>query len=654
MVFPTALFIPFVGALMLPFDCRAGFACSSSLYVAGTVVAAFGLAMFFIESVYMTVFFFDADPTQKNPWNVYNARVDMLLVLLKAGLVSMAVFAPENDFFGRALPATVVPLVMFIMHNLFFPHYNIYMTQARCGIYFGAFFHGVAAIICGAVSGGTTVIESATGAMMTIFCVMVPIGAYISGRVFTYTQSTLLAKINERKALSYSRGVWSDDLNIFRMWPHVEITARFATAHLFGRRRPRKEDFALVICIFRRGLAEFPNNPYVMSLYAQYLSKFVGDNEHALHVANKIDIERTYMDTQFQIYMMLETKEKDKELEFLDINTHLDRATLNEYSRIIMDTKLNHYMTLHYTRLIWAAVLDKKYDAGRIENLAEQLQLTILKAEDGYVKLMERFPNSSRVRRYYSYFCLWTLNADVKANRLLMEADQRDRQRSEQESRSGGNRERTAYTDIVIPARMLQTSKASTEENREKESKRLRLKLLKRNSGDIRKLLYATTIIGIISTTVLIVGHTVVAQLLETSIHEYKFTKKIIMRDLGTALLWRRCRQLQTAYENSKPVEFKAIQDKLYKEMVSFQENARAMFADTASSSILVDGQRAFSDPWITYKQSFYPELQVARSKRRARCWMSLCFSATAVSRCQVSTFPSSTTASCTITTTFV
>nr|KAJ3422663.1 hypothetical protein HK105_007016 [Polyrhizophydium stewartii] len=248
----------------------------------------------------------------------------------------------------------------------------------------------------------------------------------------------------------------------------------------------RLKDFDEVISIFRRGLSEFPNNPYVMAAYASYLGKLLNDHEHSTRVATKIDILRVYADTQFQIYMILETEQKDKELFFLDLQTDVDMATLNEYSHIIIDTKLNHYFSMLHSRNLWAA----GYSLGKVEHLAEQLQICINRAEDGYNKLIAR--------------------------------------------------------------------KGSKEESREKENKRLRSKLLKRNRSDIKRLLTATT--------------------------------------------------LQKARLSNDRATFTATQSLIYSEMADLKKMAQELFADPYSS-IRVNGYSAFTDTWVQFQLTFYPEL---------------------------------------------
>ncbi|KAL2912240.1 hypothetical protein HK105_208308 [Polyrhizophydium stewartii] len=475
------------------------------------VCLSWGLA--YQAAIYFTAFMFDSDPTKKNPWNVYNPRLDLLLVCLKTILILVSVVASSTAVIMRAIIGTAVPLVMLVLHNIFYPHYNLYLTQ-----------------MVGAAGIGIAAWSTNTGAN-------VPSGLIIMGLLF-------VAGI----PIGY-----------------------FAT--------------------------EFPNNAYVMSSFVQYLQKVMKNTKSALRVANKIDILRTYPDTQFQIYMILETQQKDKELQFLDVSTTMDISTLNEYSRIILDTKLNHFLSLHYTRLLWKVVIDKKYSTSRLESIAEQLQLSINKAEDGYNKLIER----SRVLRYYSYFCLWTLNDDLKANRLLLEADNRERIKDAMTARGNGKKDRTAFTDAAV-AKPSSGAKLGSEEKRAKEYKLLRTKLLKRNSGDIRTLLLATTVIGIIATTVLITAHTIAIN------QKIDYVTSREINDVYTPLVWRRIRSLESAYLNNDLTTFVTLQSSLYSIAVTMKKSVDSNFANKDSSIGIPGIGSPFQDAWVNLTIAFYPE----------------------------------------------
>nr|KAJ3417728.1 hypothetical protein HK105_000867 [Polyrhizophydium stewartii] len=334
----------------------------------------------------------------------------------------------------------------------------------------------------------------------------------------------------------------------------------------------------LLVCLktilILRGLSEFPNNAYVMSSFVQYLQKVMKNTKSALRVANKIDILRTYPDTQFQIYMILETQQKDKELQFLDVSTTMDISTLNEYSRIILDTKLNHFLSLHYTRLLWKVVIDKKYSTSRLESIAEQLQLSINKAEDGYNKLIER---------------------------LLLEADNRERIKDAMTARGNGKKDRTAFTDAAV-AKPSSGAKLGSEEKRAKEYKLLRTKLLKRNSGDIRTLLLATTVIGIIATTVLITAHTIAIN------QKIDYVTSREINDVYTPLVWRRIRSLESAYLNNDLTTFVTLQSSLYSIAVTMKKSVDSNFANKDSSIGIPGIGSPFQDAWVNLTIAFYPE----------------------------------------------
>ncbi|KAI8923097.1 hypothetical protein BC831DRAFT_506245 [Entophlyctis helioformis] len=657
-VYPSALLIPMMGVFMAGINCPAdsvsgdmlgSYSCFTPDRLGSVIMSLFGLVTYLFTSLYLTVFIFESNPMGKTALHKAHPRVDMLFVVLKAGLVAAWVYLPESNVYTRLLLTLLVGLVMFGVHNMFFPYFNIYITQMRCGTYFATIVLSIASCIItivarlmGGYIGSVAVLISYAG----LFILSWPIGFVVTGWSYKNLQTYLRKRVGDQtvKSGNSAGNSWTDDANLFYMWAHPEVAARFGVNHIFGRRQPKPEHFAEITLLFERGLLELPGYPQVTLMYALYLFHVTGHREGSYRLTKKLDIRNVFFDTQLQLFIHVQAETKERELAFLETDVILDVASANEYSRIIYQTKLNHFLSLHHARQVRRLVLDRKYESSKLEAIGEVLYLTSEDAEKGYEKLIDKFPESAALYRFYSHFARYILCDEIKANQLLSEAealeadvpedddDENDKdydltlkvenqsthRPSLRPSMTEGRSSITKYSEEGLGSAhdgslgsskqgSRSASNASFETGRARENNRIRTKMLQAYVYDMRLLLLAILVIGVVSLGVLIASNLIVNDLITATTSGLTFLKLLHEREIATSLSLQRCRQIQEAHDAQDYTAFKATQEKLYNEMMELQFVARETFRLRDSNSGITNA--FYSEPMIAVNVSYYPQI---------------------------------------------
>eukprot|EP00842_Homolaphlyctis_polyrhiza_P002249 jgi/Hompol1/3024/HPOL_006303-RA len=122
--------IPIFSIGLTPFDCGDDTSnCAAGTRVIAMIIGGTTALTEITLAAYFLTLLFDSDPTKKEPWSKYHPRLDILLLILKVLLFCVVVLGEESQNTAKAVLGTLIPGLMFIMHNVFYPHYNIYMTQ---------------------------------------------------------------------------------------------------------------------------------------------------------------------------------------------------------------------------------------------------------------------------------------------------------------------------------------------------------------------------------------------------------------------------------------------------------------------------------------------------------------------------------------------
>eukprot|EP00842_Homolaphlyctis_polyrhiza_P001932 jgi/Hompol1/273/HPOL_002466-RA len=371
-----------------------------------------------------------------------------------------------------------------------------------------------------------------------------------------------------------------------------------------------------------RGMMEFQGNHAVTLMNSMYLLYVQGNRETAYRLAHKIDIRDVAFDLQIQLFIHFQTETKERELAFLQTDVHLDPTSANEFSRLIHQTKLNHFLSLHHCRDIRRLVLDKKYETEKLEEMGEALYRTSEEAEKGYDLLIDKFPESAALYKFYAHFVKYVSCDDVRSQALLdtaemIEANEGKFSDNPEEqmdlkyelalrveaantnNTSGGNNAHKGASnnaaDIMSEGGSRDDSDSRSGSGRDKatgrakESNRIRAKLLNVYVNDMRFLLIATIFIGAGAMGVLIASHLIVQNMATVTQSGLTFLAMLHRREYVSALSLRRLRAMQDAITANDHVTFAAIQSKLFAEMTDLQMIARATYEQRDSSNPATD-----------------------------------------------------------------
>ena len=354
-----------------------------------------------------------------------------------------------------------------------------------------------------------------TLSFLVVYIIGIIGGWHLTFQLYNRSQNYYKKKLENLAMEHYDNGKWTDDENVFKHWVFVEMTARYALDSLKGRKRPYSEDINNMRKIFERGLMEFPENSHLTVLFSLYTCNAFGKKPQSFSIMHRLEVSRLFMDSQIQCYMHLQLELKDKELSFLDSDATLDAAVANEYARIIQDTKLNHYIATLYARAMWRLVSDRAYDTSKLEKVSENMNRAVIKASDGYKRLIQKFPRSAALYRYYAHFSTHVLGDEDEAHQLNAQAQVLEVAKAEAlaaaKKKTGG----AAATLTKPPVNPRTLSDMTMTSNRAKESAKIRSKLLARNAGDIKLLFAATAIIGILSFGILIASHLLIGDVIK-------------------------------------------------------------------------------------------------------------------------------------------
>ena len=177
-------------------------------------------------------------------------HVELSYMGLKILLAVIWLYLPESFVWPRLLVATLVPLLLFSLHNVFYPFYDLFLTRLKCGVYLGTFLTGLVALIAG--NSGSSFVQTLGLAvvMFCLFCVGFFLGFTTTGQLYVWRQSGLRRLVRNLAQDNYRDLTWSVCQRVFKLKSNVELAARFSTHHLVGRRQPNADQFTEIASIF--------------------------------------------------------------------------------------------------------------------------------------------------------------------------------------------------------------------------------------------------------------------------------------------------------------------------------------------------------------------------------------------------------------------
>ncbi|KAI8906333.1 hypothetical protein EDD86DRAFT_59614 [Gorgonomyces haynaldii] len=241
--------------------------------------------------------------------------------------------------------------------------------------------------------------------------------------------------------------------------------------------------------------------------------------------------------------------------------------------------------------------MERGYESSKLEKLSENMNRTVIKATEGYQKLIQKFPRSSALYRFYAHFSRYVLGDEEEADTVSEQARILEVARQEAIAASKKKGAQAAPPKPLVNPRPLLEMTMTTV--RAKESNRIRTKLLARNAWDIKLLFIATTVIGLISFGILIVSHLIIGGMVTTTEKGIYDLAKIHDRNLKSTMALKRCRDMQAAYVANDYATFTSIQEKLFDEMRTLQAITRQLYASRDTSNALT--QQLYTQPVVHY-----------------------------------------------------
>nr|KAJ3421651.1 hypothetical protein HK105_002808 [Polyrhizophydium stewartii] len=546
------------------------------------IMSAICLLLYIPMSWAISVNFFDTNPTHKGPTNVVHGRSVSAYALCKILLTATWIVLPNKLTWVKMIVVWLVPMVMFIMINTYFPYYSLAINQIRAGIYASI---GSVALIAACASIGNSF--------------------YSLDRIPVW----LFAVISHSH--SKSRDKHEDNVLVFNNWTEVEITARIFTSHLtFRKRYISKPDLEKVYKIFKRGLKEFPDHPQVRLSYATYLYYLNSSQSDFIKQLRRVASSNASYGIRFQVFFLNQTTaqvcNQDKEADQLGSNVKLDVTGYAEFRKIDRLARVNHKQAEECYRTIWVTLMTDRTNA---EKIYEQMQLLSFTLNRLVVSTDNCY--SSLLAKLYAKFCFDILGDTFKGNALSRRAAdlEKEEEGSNRQLNSSANGRRQMGTiefmdqnesdeegsfDSLEAGRASEGSQGSQQKppedgqglrrrkigTRDEDESRsaashpgtdqamalLRSKLRMRCETDIQSLRRSAILIGVFVLVLVSSSIGVMCFFLNKTTIYFVNTYWNQQRQHFSALMFRRFRQLQDAYDSNSPTKFGTIQTQLLSE----------------------------------------------------------------------------------------
>ncbi|KAJ3332352.1 hypothetical protein HDU76_000514 [Blyttiomyces sp. JEL0837] len=538
-------------------------------------VASVALLLYIPVCIAVAGVFFDTNPTLKHVSNRVHGRVEITYIVLKTLLTCVYHFLGDAYYWPKLITATFVSIYMWGAMLYYFPYYNKSINQIRAGFYASSTCIGLASLVGALIHDirGQKVGYEIFGSHVFLFVFAYIGGYYITGYVYDYIQE------------------------------RCEIAVRMLTKNMSHRSRahnPQMIDFATDI--FKRGIKEFPDQPFVRLSYALYLLAFHKNPAEVRFQLAKIRQLQPAMDVTFQLYFTDQLNNQSKESDFLGLGVKLDVANYAEFQKNDREAKLNHFLALQEMKMMWKLLLDKEYRHQDLSDISVRLYSHAQKAQDNYIKLLAKYPRSRVIMRYFARFC-YDVTCDVaRGDALTEKADEleletmplcasthtrsmvaSEAEEDDENPNGQGNRSPELKGVLTVRSKLSGSEAASSVESGTSSSgkrsqnaaKRLRISLLEKKAFQLKMLLSTSNLIVLV---MIIANFTILTTLLSSTGNELDYLINLHTRERLTSTEFRRIRQIQRAYERGDYASVIETQHKLQEEMLNFTEAAKTLY----------------------------------------------------------------------------
>ncbi|KAI8906336.1 hypothetical protein EDD86DRAFT_271184 [Gorgonomyces haynaldii] len=634
LAYPHIAFTPIVFMLAYAFKCPSVTrgptmqltSCADRSYT--LVISAITLYIYVVTCFCYMYFVTDRNPSRKYFLSMATNKVSLYYMLIKLILVFTWIFLPLELGLLRVSVVCLAGIIMFLMHNHYYPFYDVFFTKIRCAVYMGVFLCGLVGMAGAAAVTTFSSTYAMTGAMFFSLVIGWIFGYRYTGKLYNDKQNAIRNRVQELAKTDYDDMQWKQTeplKKIFRWASDVEFAARFSTNHLYKRRRPSEAHFPEIVRIFQRGILEYPDDKQIVIDYTMYLLHILGERQMAYEMIKTLPIQECLYLHQFHINEVLQVEMEEIEMASIKSYVKLDDLHRREYSRIIYETKYNHFKCLKYRTDFWSllstsTVMDHKFYSA-FERMCVEYEKAAADCESGYFKLIIKFPDSFVLMDMCARFHMSVFYDIAFAQQLHQQSDYIKRMRKENDNslsvisllknntaslkgsthfKQGDGRRRGSSLSLF-------NGFSADEGIQQKDKTRIRAKLAKRT-------LAQTQILGYIGIAAMIYFATVIAILFDTS-KPNASTLEYVMhareRDEAVSMSVRRLRTLQTSALANDLVTFKATQSDLLSEMTSLEASAWVTF--NIATGLSSDLKGLFTEENYTKNISIYPSINQPR-----------------------------------------
>ncbi|KAI9202020.1 uncharacterized protein BJ171DRAFT_570053 [Polychytrium aggregatum] len=575
--------------------------------------------------------YLDMNPVMKGDRNKSHGRMDFCYAMLKTVLILVWRFVPIG--FIQLGAVLIMSSWMFYTILLFHPYFHARFNQFRAGIFCSSIIVGLISVFGAGLSTFSSII-------LPGYFYFILLGALVPGFVIGWLYCMHSAKkisldcrqsLNTMNASVLTSTVEDDNIIVFQYWTHVEITARSLIEELNNRRRRIDLDkFQEISRIFKRGIKEFPDEPYVRLQYATYMFHLTMAKREAIRGMKRIKMMQPAFDVLCQVHFLTQIGQQDVESQFLGSGVKLNVTRFAEFQKTFKKALQNHNKSVLTMLEFWKSVSNSKSTPVDLQALGMHLYHASQKADEAYTELIGRFPKNQQFLRMYGKFCFDVLNDNERGRMLTDQADV-----LESEEASAWDQEATDFRDspndrpnlrspsvgptanprmsVAVDDRKFTKATSShgsshmSEHKNQSEKLQLKASLITQRGKDSRILFQSSTALGLISLVICIVNFVLSTAALSNTALGLSVLQSLHHKERYSASLVYRVRRLQAYYQANDSISFQNEQLTLQAEMDILNSELHNLLASSDSDPATYAW---YTVPSIPANMSAYPGLQ--------------------------------------------
>ncbi|KAJ3223295.1 hypothetical protein HDU81_009285 [Chytriomyces hyalinus] len=558
-------------------------ACSDPRRWPLVTISAIALVLYVPTGLSLAAVFFDTNPTLKGVANRVHGRTDIIYLITKTGIILAYKLLDHHFYMFKILLVLAASVSMYAVVLYYFPYYSKEVNQMRAGFYFGTACMSLVSI--GAAIAHDVTHEQRGQEVVIIMAASLicgfGFGFYLAGQVYSWIQ---------KRAHGF--------LELYR------DPIRYITHYMDERSKNfDSNQISDLICLFRRGIKEFPKSPFPRICFGNYYFQLTGEKQIPLRQYLRLANTPVSYDIVFQIYFNKQIVNQRKEKKILGLGSILNLANFAELQKTDLDAKINHYLGIQEARNMWKLLLRHDYRMDDLLAVTNKIYRYSRLAEENYLKLISKHPKSVVLLRYYARFCHDVMGDNLKARELIERAatiEEKFKSTEEMEPKEPNlmlQRFRTVTKSKGSSIGANQSSKMHSPN-----SQRKRLKKVERY-GQLLGTVIGLTIVVII--TIAVVTYVLISNLLGDLNSFSANIRRMHSIEFQIAMEFRRVRQIQRAHDAGDRQLFDSRRDLLFNEMLNFSTVSEEFFLKRDKSSVAIESW--FTDAKIETHISHYP-----------------------------------------------